>query len=74
MHSEDREARRLAAKLRKKFQRSDLMEKLLDDLFGPGGWTYDPTEDVWIAPNSRGPGVVVIKRGGDWHVRAGTVS
>jgi hypothetical protein len=70
----DKETRRLAAKLRKKFQSTGLMNKLMDDLFGPGGWTYDPIEDVWIA-HDRGPGaVVVFHRGGDWHVREGTVS
>jgi hypothetical protein len=73
MHS-GRERRRLEKQLRRKFQQTDLMNKLMDDLFGPGGWTYDPIEDVWIAPNNQGPGVVVVKRGGDWVVREGAVS
>jgi len=40
----------------------------MDGLYGPGKWVYDPREDVWVAPNSKGPGFVIVRRGGDWFV------
>jgi hypothetical protein len=43
-----------ADRLRVLFQDTTKMNRLMDGLFGRGGWTYDPVEDVWIAPNSRG--------------------
>jgi hypothetical protein len=73
----DKEPRRLAAKLKKQFQRTDLMNRLMNDLFGSGNWVYDARDDVWVARNDRGPGVYVIRRGGDWfvaNVRRGAAS
>jgi hypothetical protein len=58
----------IQAKLRRHFQDSHQMNRLMDRLFGPGNWVFDPTEDVWVTRNSKGPGLIVVRRGGDWCV------
>jgi hypothetical protein len=49
-------------------QDTDNMNRLMDGLFGCGNWIFDAAEDVWVTPNSDGPGYIVVKRGGDWFV------
>jgi hypothetical protein len=46
------------------------MKRFMDGLFGQGNWAFDAAEDVWVTPNSHGPGYIVVKRGGDWFVSA----
>jgi len=60
---------KIAERLRKLFQDTDQMNRLMDRLYGRDRWVFDPVEDVWITPNKKGPGVVVVRRGGDWFVR-----
>jgi hypothetical protein len=41
----------------------------LDKVFGAGGWTYDPHQDVWLAPGPRsalGCMFYILCRGGWW--------
>jgi hypothetical protein len=46
------------------------MARFLDAVAGPGNWFYDPSDDVWVTPNSKhsgpGRGFLVVQRGGDW--------
>jgi hypothetical protein len=46
------------------------MQRVLNDFFGVGGWAYDSSEDVWVAPDKdyKGPGrgFIVIRRGCSW--------
>jgi len=54
--------------VREALQSTENMNRLMDGLFGKGGWTFDEAEDVWVAPNDKGPGFVVVSRGGDWFI------
>ena len=42
----------------------------LDKLFGPGSWSYDARENLWIVPdaNYKGPGrsYYCVRANGDW--------
>lgn len=49
---------------------TDNMNRLMDGLFGQGNWVFDASDDVWVTPNSDGPGYIVVKRGGDWFFAA----
>src|SRR3954447_21868129 len=46
------------------------MARFLEDTFGAGNFSYDPTEDVWVAPDTkhRGPGrgFYVFRPNGTW--------
>lgn len=46
------------------------MAELMDATFGPDGWVYEATDDLWIAPDPKhegeGRGFYVVSRGGDW--------
>jgi hypothetical protein len=50
------------------FQDPHQMDRLMNRLFGPDGWTFDPIEETWNAPNPKGPGVYVVRRGGHWDL------
>jgi hypothetical protein len=64
---------RRAARIKRKFRRAfanDGMPRFLDALFGPGTWSYDKRERLWIVPDTtyRGPGreYFCINIKGDW--------
>jgi hypothetical protein len=46
------------------------MERFLADTFGAGNFQYDPTENVWVVPDSkhRGPGrgFYIVRPDGTW--------
>lgn len=46
------------------------IEPFLDQLFGPGSWTYDAREHLWIVPDTKYPGpgraYYCIRANGDW--------
>lgn len=52
------------ADVREALQDTGYMNCLMDGLFGKGGWVFDEAEDVWVAPNDKGPGFVIMSRGG----------
>jgi len=70
MNREPGLTRREARALRRHLSKDSGMARFLDDLVGPGRWTYDATEDVWLVPDKdhHGPGrgYTVLKRGGNW--------
>jgi hypothetical protein len=70
MEPDARTMRRVRKALRKATSTDAGMRRFLDDLIGVGNYSYDPKEDVWIAPNSQhtgpGRGFIVIRRGGNW--------
>jgi hypothetical protein len=55
-------------KLCKHFQDPHQMDRLMTRLFGPDGWTFDEVGELWIAPNPKGKGVYVVRRGGHWDL------
>lgn len=59
----------IEAKLLEHFQDPYQMNRLMNRLFGPNGWVFDPIAETWIAPNPRGPGIYVVRRGGRWNLR-----
>lgn len=68
-----RKMRRETASLKRKFQRSFAnggMPDFLDKMFGPGKWSYDEREKLWVVPDTkyRGPGrqYYCINIKGDW--------
>jgi hypothetical protein len=66
-----RAEKRLRNKIRKALLTDEAMIRLLDDLFGPENYTYDPRCDVWVTPDhdhtGPGRGFIVVQRGGDWQ-------
>jgi hypothetical protein len=67
---DEMELRKAKRHMRKATSTDAGMTRLLNDLLGPGNYVYDPSQDVWVAPNVRhtGPGrsFTVIRRGGSW--------
>ena len=65
-----REEKRLRDKIRNALLTDEGMVRFLDDLFGRNNYSYDPTADLWIAPDADyvgdGRGMLVIERGGNW--------
>jgi hypothetical protein len=59
---------KLSQSLRDQLQCTEKMNRLMDGVCGPGNWIFDEKEDVWVTPNTHGPGFVVVRRGGDWFV------
>ena len=52
-----RERERMTRQLRAHIARHGI-EPVLDKMFGPGSWRYDPDEELWIVPDTQhvGPG------------------
>jgi hypothetical protein len=54
--------------LQKALSTNEGMTRYLDDLLGVGNYVYDPTADVWVAPDESyegpGRGFIVMERGG----------
>lgn len=46
------------------------IETLLDQLYGPGSWSFDAHEQLWIVPDTKdtGPGraYCCVRANGDW--------
>jgi hypothetical protein len=55
-------------KAREILQDTGNMNLFMNGMFGAGNWVFDETEDVWVTSNSKGPGYIVFRRGGDWFV------
>jgi hypothetical protein len=60
----------LRRRLQEMISTKEGMERFLADTFGAGNFQYDPTENVWVVPDSkhRGPGrgFTIIRPDGTW--------
>ena len=47
---------------------TNAMAEIMDLTLGAGRWSYDASEDVWIAPDEKhkgpGRGFIIVRRGG----------
>lgn len=64
-----RQRERITQKLRAHIAKHGI-EPFLDQLFGPGTWSYDAEEHLWIVPDTKdtGPGrsYYCVRENGDW--------
>ena len=64
-----REKERVTRQLHKLIA-SEGVGRVLDRIFGPGSWTYDAQEQLWIVPDTKYTGVgrsyYCVRANGDW--------